>query len=47
MEESDEHKRMRLDINSRHLSRYQDNVITFCNGSSQVMKPGFSIVNLK
>jgi hypothetical protein len=43
----DEHKCMHLDICFRHLAIIAKKVITFCNGSSQVMKPGFTTVKQK
>jgi hypothetical protein len=39
---TNEHKRMHLDICSRHLARFAKKVTTFCIGSSQLMKPGFT-----
>jgi hypothetical protein len=44
---TDEHKRTHLAIRSHPLARYRKEVTTFCNGLSQVMKPGFITVKQK
>jgi hypothetical protein len=44
---TDEYKCIHLHICSRHLACYHEGDTTFCFGSSQVMKPGFTTINQK